>query len=216
MKKNVLKMAFMGMMLMTTNEMSAQIDLQGLADKVLGGSSAQQGSNNSGDLIQNLTTVFSKNKQAKSSNIVGTWSYTEPAIVLNSGNFLSNAAYKIAANKIESKLQSYLTQYGIKPGTFTMTFNEDGTFSETLKGKTMKGKWAIQDEKLVLTIGKVKAVKITTQISGSEMQLVTDATKLLTMFQSFGANSSNSSIKTAAALLKGVKEMQAGITLKKQ
>ena len=58
MKKNVLKMAFMSMMLMTTNGMSAQIDLQGLADQVLGGSSAQQGSNNSGDLIQNLTTVF--------------------------------------------------------------------------------------------------------------------------------------------------------------
>ena len=217
MKKNVLKMAVVGMMLMTTNGMSAQIDLKGLADQVLGGSSSsQQGGNNTGDLIQNLTTVFSKNKQAKSDNLVGTWSYTEPAIVLNSGNFLSNAAYKIAANKIESKLQSYLTQYGIKPGTFTMTFNEDGTFSETLKGKTMKGKWAIQDEKLVLTIGKVKALKITTQVSGSEMQLVTDATKLLTMFQSFGANSSNSSIKTAAALLKGVKEMQAGITLKKQ
>ena len=210
-------MAVVGMMLMTTNGMSAQIDLKGLADQVLGGSSSsQQGGNNTGDLIQNLTTVFSKNKQAKSDNLVGTWSYTEPAIVLNSGNFLSNAAYKIAANKIESKLQSYLTQYGIKPGTFTMTFNEDGTFSETLKGKTMKGKWAIQDEKLVLTIGKVKALKITTQVSGSEMQLVTDATKLLTMFQSFGANSSNSSIKTAAALLKGVKEMQAGITLKKQ
>ena len=216
MKKNVLKMAFMGMMLMTANGMSAQIDLKGLADQVLSSSSAQQGSNGSGDLIQNLTTVFSKDKQASKNNIVGTWSYTEPAIVLNSGNFLSNAAYKIAANKIENKLQSYLTQYGIKPGTFVITFKEDGTFTETLKGKEMSGKWEIQNEKLLLTIGKVKAVKITTQISGKEMQLVTDATKLLNMFQSFGANSSNSSIKTAAALLKGVKEMQAGITLKKQ
>lgn len=205
----------MGMMLMTANGMSAQIDLQGLADQVLGSSSAQ-GSNGSGDLVQNLTTVFSKEKQASKNNIVGTWSYTEPAIVLNSGNFLSNAAYKIAANKIENKLQSYLTQYGIKPGTFVITFKEDGTFTETLKGKEMSGKWEIQNEKLLLTIGKVKAVKITTQISGKEMQLVTDATKLLNMFQSFGANSSNSSIKTAAALLKGVKEMQAGITLKRQ
>jgi hypothetical protein len=215
MKKNVLKMAFMGMMLMTANGMSAQIDLKGLADQVLGSSSAQ-GSNGSGDLIQNLTTVFSKDKQASKNNIVGTWSYTEPAIVLNSGNFLSNAAYKIAANKAESKLQQYLSQYGFAPGSFTMTFNEDGTCVETLKGKSMKGKWQVKDSKLLLTIGGVKTLSITTQIDGNEMMLTVDATKLLNMFKSFGANSSNNNLKTIASLLKGAKGMQAGITMKKQ
>lgn len=221
MKKNVLKVAFMGLMLMTAQGMSAQIDLKGIAGQVLGGNSSSSSSGNKqssgNDLIQSLTTVFSKDKQASANNIVGTWEYSEPAIVLNSGNFLSNAAYKIAANKIESKLQTYLTQYGIKPGSFSMTFNEDGTCTETLKGKTMKGTWKIENQKLVLSIGSMKkGVAITTQISGKEMQLVTDATKLLTMFQSFGANSNNSSIKTAASLLKGVKEMKAGITLKKK
>lgn len=218
MKKNVFRMALLSSMFMMTTGMSAQIDLNSIANSVLNGGnqSAATNSDNGGNLIKSLTTIFSSNKQANDNNIVGTWSYSEPAIVLNSGNFLTNAAYKVAANKVENKIQTYLSQYGITPGTFTMTFNADGTFSETLKGKTMKGTWKIQDQKLLLTVGKMKAVKITTQISGKEMQLVTDATKLLQMFQSFGAKSSNSNIKTAASLLKGAKEMQAGITLKKK
>lgn len=222
MKKNVLKVAFLSGMLMMASSMSAQINLKSIAEGVLGGSNSQQqsastsGGSTTGGLIQSLTSIFSSNKQANENNIVGTWVYSEPAIVLSSDNFLTNTAYKVAANKVESKLQSYLTQYGIAPGTFSMTFNADGTCTETLKGKTMKGTWKIEDQKLLLTIGQVKTVKITTQISGREMMLVTDATKLLTMFKSFGANSNNSNIKTVASLLKGAKEMQAGITLKKQ
>ena len=218
MKKNVFRMALLSGMFMMTTSMSAQIDLNSIANSVLNGGnqSASGQSGNTGDLINSLTTIFSSNKQANDNNIVGTWSYSEPAIVLSSNNFLTNAAYKVAANKVENKIQSYLTQYGITPGAFTMTFNADGTFTETLKGKTMKGKWKIQDQKLLLTVGKFKGVKITTQISGKEMQLVTDATKLLQMFQAFGAKSNNSNIKTVASLLKGAKEMQAGITLKKK
>lgn len=218
MKKNVLKVAFMSLMLMTTNSASAQFDLNSIANQVLGGStsSAQSEDSKSGGLINSLTTIFSSKKQANENNIIGTWSYSEPAIVLTSDNLLSNTAYKVAANKVESKLQSYLSQYGIKPGTFSITFNEDGTCTRTLKGKTSKGKWEIKDQKLYMTIIGSKSVGITTQITGKDMQLVADATKLLEMFKQFGANSTNSNIKTIASLLKGAKGMQAGITLRKQ
>jgi len=221
MKKNVLKLAAMSMALMFVTNANAQIDLKGLADKVLGGSSSSSSSSSSsnsstgGGLISTLTSIFSSNKQANEDNIVGTWNYTEPAIVLSSDNILTKTAAKVAAGKVESKLQTYLSQYGITPGTFSMTFNADGTCTETLKGKKISGTWKIVDSKLQLSIKGVK-VNITTQISGGEMQLVTDATKLLNMFKSFGANSNNSNIKTVATLLKGVNGMQAGVTLKKQ
>jgi hypothetical protein len=48
------------------------------------------------------------------------------------------------------------------------------------------------------------------------MQFVTDATKLLNLFKTLGAKSGNSNIKTVASLMKSVKGMQAGITLRKQ
>ena len=191
---------------------NAQIDLGNVVNGVLGATN----NSSAGDLVSNLTTVFSSSKQAKTENIVGTWSYAEPAIVFMSDNLLTKAAAKIAANKLEKKLQSYLTQYGFKPGSFTITFNEDGTFTETLNGKKMSGKWKVVDSKLQLTMIGIKTVSITTQIDGKNMQCVTDATKLLNLFKSLGAKSTNSNIKTITSLMKSVNGMQAGITLKKQ
>ncbi len=205
MKKNVLKAAALSVMMM----FSAQVNAQTLGD-VLNGVLSND------NVASNLTSVFSSNKQATAEKIIGTWSYTEPAIVFTSNNLLAKAASKIAANKVEKKIQEQLSKYGITPGTFSMTFNEDGTFSETLKGKTTQGTWTVQDSKLVLSVAGVKALSITTQIDGKDLQFVTDATKLLNLFKTLGAKSSNSSIKTAASLMKSVNGMQAGITLRKQ
>ena len=192
---------------------SAHVSAQSLGD-VLG--SVLGNNSQASDLASGLTSVFSSNKQATAEKMVGTWTYTEPAIVFTSDNILAKAASKIAANKVESKLQEQLSKYGIKPGAFSMTFNEDGTFTETLKGKTSKGTWQVKDSKLILSIVGVKALTITTQIDGKDMQFVTDATKLLNLFKTLGAKSSNTSIKTVATLMKSVKGMQAGITLRKQ
>ena len=204
MKKNVLKAAALSVMMM----FSAQVSAQTLGD-VLGALSND-------NVASNLTSVFSSNKQATAEKLIGTWAYSEPAIVFTSNNLLAKAASKIAANKVESKIQEQLSKYGIAPGTFSMTFKEDGTFTETLKGKTTKGTWTVQDSKLVLSIVGVKALSITTQIDGKDLQFVTDATKLLNLFKTLGAKSNNSSIRTAASLMKSVNGMQAGVTLRKQ
>ena len=208
MKSNVFKVAAMAVMMMT----SAQVNAQTVGD-VIGSVLNNQ---KSGDLVQGLTSVFSSNKQATADKMIGTWAYSEPAIVFTSDNILAKAASKIAANKVEAKLQEQLTKYGIKPGEFSMTFKNDGTFTETLKGRTSKGKWQVKDSKLILSIAGVKALSITTQIDGRDMQFVTDATKLLNLFKTLGAKSGNSNIKTVASLMKSVKGMQAGITLRKQ
>ncbi len=207
MKKNLWKVTALSVMMF----FAVQGQAQTLGD-VLNAIGSQQGSN----VAQGLTSVFSSSKQATAEKIVGTWNYTEPAIVFTSDNILAKAASKIAANKVESKLQEQLSKYGIKPGSFTMTFNEDGTFSETLKGKTTKGRWEVKDSKLILSVVGVKAISITTQIDGKDLQFVTDATKLLNLFKTIGAKSSNSSIKTVASLMKSVNGMQAGITMRKQ
>ena len=214
MKKNLFRVAVLGIAMLFSNNVQAQFNMGDVLGNVVK-SDSLGGSSSAGDLISGLTTVFSGSKQATSQNIVGTWTYAEPAIVLESDNILSNAAYKLAAQKVETTLQSYLTQYGFTPNTFQITFNEDGTFSETLKGKTFSGKWQVVDSKLQLSIATVQALSVTTQIDGNNMQLVTDATKLLTMLKSLGTNSNDSSIKTLTSMLEGAKGMQVGITLKK-
>ena len=207
MKKNLCKVAALSMMML----FSAQSHAQSLGD-ALNAIGSQQGS----DIAQGLTSIFSSEKQATAEKLVGTWAYTEPAIVFTSDNILAKAASKIAANKVEKKLQEQLSKYGIQPGTFSMTFKEDGTFTETLKGKKTQGTWQVKDSKLILSIAGVKALSVTTQIDGKDLQFVTDATKLLNLFKTVGAKSSNQNIKTIASLMKSVKGMQAGITMRKQ
>lgn len=207
-------MMALSMAMMFSVSVNAQSDLGNVLGGVLG---AATGNASSGDnLISTLTSVFSSDKQATKDKIIGTWTYTEPAIVFTSDNFLAKAAAKVAANKLETKLQSYLTKYGIKPGTFSLTFNEDGTYIRTLNGRKSKGTWTVKDSKLLLTIAGIKTVSVTTQIDGSDMQFVTDATKLLNFFKTMGAKSTNSNIKTVTSLMKSVNGMQAGVTLRKQ
>ena len=209
MRKNLMRMmAAISLMLVVSN-VNAQNDLQNILNGVLNGGQSE-------DIVSGITSIFSSDKQANKNNIIGTWSYSEPAIVFTSDNLLTKVAAKVAANKLEDKLQSYMTQYGIKPGTLVLTFNEDGTCTETLNRKTMKGKWEVKDSKLILTLGGIKALQITTQIDGKNMQFVTDATKLLNLFKTLGAKSTNSNIKTITSLMKSVNGMQAGITLRKQ
>lgn len=209
MRKDLMRMmAAISLMLVVSN-VNAQNDLQNILNGVLNGGQSE-------DIVSGITSIFSSDKQANKNNIIGTWSYSEPAIVFTSDNLLTKVAAKVAANKLEDKLQSYMTQYGIKPGTLVLTFNEDGTCTETLNRKTMKGKWEVKDSKLILTLGGIKALQITTQIDGKNMQFVTDATKLLKLFKSVGAKSTNKNIKTVTSLMKSVDGMQAGVTLRKQ
>lgn len=208
-------------MLLFVNGASAQIDLGGLLGGMLGGSSSSS-SNSSGsstnDLISGLTSIFSSKKQASEKSIVGTWVYAEPAIVLKSDNILSNVAAKVAAGKIEDKLAGVLSKYGIKEGMLSITFNEDGTFTETIGKKTIKGKWTVKDSKLNLTFGtlKSKTIPITTQLEGNQLLFVTDASKLLDFVKNISSKSSNSNIKTITKLMDNVTGMQAGLTMKKK
>ena len=185
MKKNVMKMMAVCMAMMFSASVNAQSDLGNILGNVLG---AATGNSSGGDLVSTLTSVFSSDKQASKNNIIGTWSYTEPAIVFTSDNILAKAASKVA----------------------------DGTYTRTLNGRTAQGTWTVQDSKLMLTIAGIKTIAITTQIDGQDMQFVTDATKLLNLFKSFGAKSTNANIQTITSLMKSINGMQAGITLHKQ
>ena len=103
MKKNMMRMMAAMLLLLAAPSMKAQTDLQGVLNSVLGGGQSD-------DIVSGITSIFSSDKQATANNIIGTWSYTEPAIVFTSDNLSSKIAAKVAANKLENKLQSYLTQ----------------------------------------------------------------------------------------------------------
>lgn len=215
MKKFFLKSVAFAFMLMCSVNVSAQINLGDILGTVTGAGTGTS-STSSSDLISGLTSIFSGEKQASSKNLVGTWVYSEPAILFESDNFLAKAGAKVAANKIESKLQEQLSKYGITPGSLQITFKKDGTFSELIGKKTLSGKWTVEDSKLNLTYGGLKTISITTQLDGKTLMFVTDATKLLEMVKAVGSNSGNANLQIVTSLMKSINGMQAGLTLVKK
>lgn len=208
MKTSILRCALMCLIAISTQNATAQSDLGSILNNVLGSSTTN-------GVISGLTSIFSSDKQATKNNLVGTWVYEEPAIVLTSDNVLTNAAAKVAANTAEKKLQEQMDKVGIKKGTLSMTFKSDGTFTETFGKKTYSGKWAVENQKLKLT-HTVRTITLTTQVDGNNLMFVTDASKLLSLMQTLGSKSTNSTVSTVTSLMKKVKGMQCGITLVKK
>ena len=187
-------------------------DILGAVDGII-----NQGAQNDGTTSR-IASVFSEKKVATADRLIGTWTYQEPAIVFTSGSLVGKAAAKLAAGRVENMIESYLADVGIKEGALVITFNSDSTFTETLNGHTTTGRWTMDEQqRLQITIEGVEGVvslPITTQLSGNELKIVTDTTKLLQMFKAFTRTTTDSNVKAAAKLLKNFDGMYAGFELK--
>ena len=216
MKKNILfKALFMLLVLASSTSAYAQINLGNILSGLTGKSTDEEATSNTKGLLTGIASIFSKEKQASTDNLVGTWEYSEPAIIFESDNLLAKAGAGIASSKLESKLQEQLSKFGVEPGAFSITFNEDGTFKETFNGKSIPGKWEVKDSQLYLTFAR-KAIPVSTQLESNKLMFITDATKLLDLFKAIGNSTSNTSISTVTSLMKSIDGLKAGVTLVKK
>ena len=179
-------------------------------------SSTSTSSSSSSSLVNGLVSILSSKLAATEDQIVGTWTYEEPAIVFTSDNVLQKYGGKVAAAAIEKKLQTKLEKYGIKKGKMTMTFDKDGNFTQTVSGKTVKGTYTISGSNVNLKYaGQVSQVVGTTQIEDGDLLIVMDASKLLSYMKTLGKVSSNSTLKNASSLISGFNGMKCGLRLSK-
>lgn len=184
---------------------------------ILGGSSATTSSSNSGSgIVSALTSIFDLSKIAKKNDLVGTWTYTEPAVVFSSDNALKNMGGKVASSAIEKQLQSQFEKVGIKKGVMQMTFDKDGNFTQTVGGKTLSGTYSVSGQNVTLKYaGQVQQIVGTTQIDGSDLLIVMDASKLLKYAKVVGSITGNSLLSTAGNLLSSMNGMEVGLKLNK-
>lgn len=179
-------------------------------------SSASTATSTAGSILSGLSTIFSSSKVATADKLVGTWVYQEPAIVFESSNVLKQAGGSLVSSSIEKKLQKTLEKYGIKKGKMKMTFDKDGNFTQTISGKTLKGTYTIDGKEVKLTYtGGVSQMVGTTQVDGSSLLIVMDASKLLKYAGTLGSLSGSSSLSTVGSLLGSFDGMQCGLRLKK-
>ena len=86
-----------------------------------------------------------------------------------------------------------------------------------LSKQTVKGTYTIEDEKIVLKYGrKISQIAGTTQLDGNDLIIVMDASKLLTLANTLGKLSTNSTVKTAASLISSMDGLECGLRLTKK
>lgn len=147
---------------------------------------------------------------------MGTWTYTEPAVVFSSNNVLQNIGGKVASSAIESQLEQQFEKAGIKKGAMKMTFDKNGNFTQSMNGKTLSGTYTVKDSKIVLSYaGGIKQLIGTTQLDGNDLLIVMDASKLLKYANVIGSLTGNTALKSLGNLLGSYNGMEVGMKLNK-
>lgn len=214
----------MSCMLMVCANVQAQINLGNILKNVKEKASKQttaddgdsKKSSSVGGLLSGLGSLFNSSLMATEDKIVGTWTYTQPAVVFESDNVLSKLGGSVASSTIEKNLKEKLEKYGVKEGSVQMTFDKQGNFTQTIAGKTLKGTYTMDDTNVVLKYnGQVSQMVGQTQLSGNNLLILMDASKLLDYMKTLGALSGDSKLKTISSLASNVDGMLVGLKLEK-
>ncbi|MCD7924967.1 lipocalin-like domain-containing protein [Bacteroidaceae bacterium] len=156
-------------------------------------------------------------KATTESSIIGTWKYVGPQCQFESENLLAKAGGEVAAKEVEEKMQIVYDKVGMNGCQYT--FNEDGTYSYTVKKRTTSGTYTFDNEAKTITMkGKlgVKTVAHVT-VTGNDMSLVFNADKLMSVLKLItGATSKvNSTAATINSVAGAYDGLMLGFELKK-
>lgn len=205
MKKSVVKSAVIGVMLMASVSVQAQINLGNLG-KVLGQAVG-------GD----IASVITGSNNVTQETLAGTWSYQQPSVIFESSNLLKQAGGKLAASAIESKLATQFAKVGITAGKFMIAFTADGTFTTYKDGKTStSGTYSLDGSKITFSYLQGTAnVSGYAQIDNGSLSLTFDSSKLLGVIGKLGSVSGSGTLGTVASLAKSFDGMKSGLQFSK-
>jgi hypothetical protein len=206
MKKIFVVGAFLIAGLWQANTASAQ--LSNILNQVVSATTAATSGSESSSLISNLIASVTGDLTTTQANLVGTWSYSAPCVQFESENALSKAGGTVIAEKVESKLDKIYTKVGIKSGTLTFTFDESGSCTYGIGSNLREGTYTFDSDKKMVTITTSlgRQVNAYVSISGSNMGLTFDASKMLVLFQSVSSKmTSLATISTIAGQYNGMK-----------
>ena len=169
------------------------------------------GSNALGGLLD-LVVGSVKLSQA---DIIGTWSYVEPACAFTSENLLAKAGGSVAAKTVNEKLLPVYKSLHISSGNTRLTFNENGQFTGKIGGFPMSGTYTFDAAN-----GLVKMKSLTTFTahltrSTHGMNFTFESKKILTLLQTVSALSGNTSLSTIGDISKQFNGVRLGFAMKK-
>lgn len=212
------KFIILAVMAVTVNTANAQLGdlLKNVATSAASSAAtAATGSSTVGNIVANLLGTATVNENT----LVGTWTYSQPAVVFESEEVLKNIASTAASAKIEKTLQNQLTKLGFTPGKISITFNKDKTGSLTYNAKTNKSlpfTWSVNGHDLSLRLGGQlisqlsKEFILNVKITGNTLQVAADASKLMELVQQILGNT-NSTLSVISSMIKNVNGLYLGL-----
>lgn len=195
---------------------------------LLGGgksASTEQSDSKSGgsltDIIGGVVGGLISTDKVDVNKMVGTWTYTSPAVCFKSENFLQKAGGSAIAGTVENKLAPYYKTAGLNK--LVLTVNEDKSF--VMQSGKISARGTIETDgkgevyfnfKALGTIpaGKMKAY--ITMTAGRQMSLMFDVTKLVQIVKMVGNVSGSTAIKGVSSVLDSYDGICAGFKLNKK
>ena len=179
----------------------------------LGTSGLLSGINGTEALGNVIVSVLGINK-VTSANLVGSWKYAGPGCAFTSDNLLAKAGGEVAASKIRSELQPHYQSLGINSSNTYFTFNQDLTFSGKLAGTSISGTYKYNE-----STGKIDLKTLLMSLSGyitmstKGVNLLFESQKILSIMQTLGALSGNTTIGAISELSKNYNGIRIGFDL---
>ncbi len=216
MKKTILKVIMVATALAMPTASQAQISskLKSLTSGLT--SSSSSSSSTASSVVSSLVSNLLGANTLKESNLVGTWNYTGPCVVLESDNVLSNIGGTVVTSKIESEEEKILEKFGFTAGDVVLTLKSGGSGTLTVGEKSTSLTWEVSDSTLTFTVVK-KSVDVNASLSSGTLQLAMSADKLLSLMSAItnAASSVTSSASTLTTLLSKYDGLYLGLEFSK-
>lgn len=175
------------------------------------------------DAMKNAaTTAIDKATGGKltANAIYGTWRYVQPGIKLSSSdNALSDITAAAATTSLQQRMATYYEKVGIKSGTCSFIFKEDGSFSSTFGQRTSGGTFTfdaatnqlmLKYNTGLLPLGSINAYAY---FVGGDLQILFPMDNLLKVLMSLG--SATETLSTVTSLLKNYDSVKIGFEFSK-
>lgn len=199
--------------------------LGGLLGGLTGGSSSSEGNGAGGVLsglgqIGNVISGLISSSNVTAADLVGSWRYSQPSIAFQSDNFLQKAGGAAASSVIIEKLTPYYNKVGIDK--LQATFNDDGTFEFRLPKATLKGTYALTDEKQpgdftfkFTALGKIPVGNMNAHVekAAGNVTITFDISKLIKVVDTVARVSGQQSLQAVSSLLNQYEGLNAGFEL---
>lgn len=175
-------------------------------------------------IVSGVAGALTGNKTVTVSSLEGTWTYIGPDCKFTSESLLAKAGGEVVAQKVEEKMSSVLCSLGFTDGC-SFTFNTDGTYVSTVKGRSVNGTYEYDEQTKNLLLKTKLGLKFTAEVSQQalspgKMSLLFNADKLMSLVKAVGGavgeSASSSAVSSVNSLLKEYDGLMIGFELKKQ